>query len=119
MWPFKRKQNALAVLQNSNSELRQLLFLEKKHSADLLQQLTKALGNGCKTVERKKGTPTPKEQEVLTLLNTTDSITTASVCSALGYAARQVACALIARMIAKGLLIKTGSGKNTSYKLAD
>ena len=119
MWPFKRKQNALAVLQNSNAELRQLLFLEQQHSAELLKMLANSMGNNGENIAKEKGTPTPTQAKVLAMLNEQDSITNAYLCSKLGYRQRQVGNGLLLRMIKKNLLQKIGSGKNTSYKLAD
>ncbi len=117
-WKRKKEPNALTLLHNSNSELRQLLFLEKKHSSDLLEQLKKALGNSCETVAKELSDPTPREQEVLNLLKTTGSTTSKAVCVALGYAKRQIGCALLLRMVKKGFLKKQGAGKLTKYVFA-
>ena len=119
------KKNALVVLTESNAELRQLLFLEKKHSAELLQQLSKVLGN---TKESVSETPakesakepvwaTPREQDILNLLKEKGQVNTAIVSKALGYSCRQVGGARLAKMLRKGLIKKVGSGKLTAYEM--
>jgi len=114
-----RKENALAVLTESNAELRQLLFLEKKHSADLLQQLSKALANQSQnysqTSEAMPGQPTPREADVLKLLEDHKSITSKAVCDALGYKTMQVGSSMLLRMERKKLIHKIAFGKNTAY----
>jgi len=115
------KKNTLVVLEESNAELRQLLFLEKKHSADLLQQLSKALsntqGNHSETLTKEPGRATPKEQEVLDLFEKQEKITSHDVCKALGYKCRQIGSERITKMLRKGLLKKIGSGKLSAYVL--
>jgi len=123
---FSREKNALVVLTESNAELRQLLFLEKKHSAELLQQLSKALGNAkgnvsetpVKEPAKEPAWVTPREEEVLHLLKVNGKVTSASVSSALNYSCRQVGGARLAKMLRKGLIKKVGSGKLTAYRLA-
>lgn len=112
------KKNALALLNESNSELRQLLFLEKKHSADLLQQLSKALSNTSESVTKEPGNPTQKEQEVLNMFNLQEKITSAAVCKNLNYSCRQIASERLSKMITKGLIKKVGLGKLSAYVLA-
>lgn len=120
-WLFGKQENALAILSASNERLEQLLFLEKKHSAELLAQLSRALGNGNVTAPETVSTEpvniTPKEQEVLKLFEQEERITSATVTASLGYSCRQISSARLSRMLAKGLLKKVGSGKQTAYVL--
>lgn len=122
----KPKQNALVVLENSNSELRKLLFLEKQHSAELLKQLSKALqnrgGNPYQTnaeTAKEARQATPREKDILALFQTKDTISSQDVCKALGYSCRQIASKHLSNMLRKGLIAKTGTGKNTKYKLPE
>ena len=118
---FPKRLNALTVLETANSELRQLLFLEKKTNADLLQQLSKALANQdsnhSQTVEVMPGQPTPREAEVLKLFSKHDRVTSKMACDALHYRTMQVGSAMLLRMERKKLICKISFGKNTAYGL--
>ena len=107
------------VLTESNAELRQLLFLEKAHSANLLQQLANALENQeqnhLRTSEPMVAQPTPRESEVLNLFESNNSITSKTVCDALHYKTMQVGSSMLLRMERKGLVRKIAFGKNTAY----
>ena len=123
-WLFGKQGNALTVLSDSNAELRRLLFLSQKHSADLLIQLStiqKAMlngqGNGCQTDAMEARPPTPKEQEVLDLLKSSQSITTKDITEALGHKCRQVSSAMVFKMVKKGFLKRVGNGKLCRYVL--
>ena len=111
------KKNALVLMSESNSELRQLLFLEKKHSADLLQQLTKALGNHSETVTKEIGTPTPKQAEIIAFVKTNQKVTAAQVQEALHYKHRATASGMLSEAIKKGLIQRHNRGKLSCYSL--
>ncbi len=128
-WLFgPEKKNSLVVLEESNSQLRQLLALEQKNCSDLMQQLKTlqdALLNDSATVSKQEPQPpaqepawaTPREKDVLDLFNGQERITTADVCKALGYNIRQIGSARLTKMLRKGLIKKVGSGKLTAYVL--
>ena len=121
---FKRKQknNALALMTESNSQLRQLLFQEQKHSADLLTLLTNAMQNKgegyTETATKVQGEPTPTELKVLALFNDVDTLSAQDITNTLGYSCRQMASKHCSNLLRKGLVVKTGSGKNVRYKKA-
>lgn len=129
-WIFGRPQNQVTVLQTTNLQLCSLLAIEQKHSSDLLQQLKalqeallnhegNGLGNHCETVTRTQMPATKREQDVLDLLQNKDSISSSDVTATFNYSFRQVACSLLLRMTKKGIIAKTGTGKNTKYKLPE
>ena len=120
----KQSPNALIILEKSNEQLQQLLFLEKQHTIELLAMLKEALQNKDATVSKQEaqpitkepGEPTPREKDILKLFQTNNTVSSQELCTALGYACRQVASKHLSNMLRKGLIAKTGTGKNIRYK---
>ena len=117
---FNRPENnALVVLEKSNSELRQLLFLANNREAKLLEQLDKALdnlnSNSSQTIRETPGQPTNREADLLKVFSKHDRVTSKMACEALHYRTMQVGSAMLLRMERKKLIHKIAFGKNTAY----
>ena len=131
-WLFgPEKKNSLVVLEESNSQLRQLLALEQKNCSDLMQQL-KTLQDALLNVEHgfqagnettPEATPevnmeaTPKEKEILAFVSQRKRATAKEVQEALHYKHRATASKMVSALVKKRLLKRLNSGKYSAYVL--
>ena len=122
-WFRKPAKNELIVLKENYARQQQLLANEQQHVSVLLERI-KVLTNALLTHQSNavestclKPEATGREQEVLSLFETKQSITSFDVFEALHYICKQSASERVSTMTKKGLLQRVGNGRATRYIL--